>query len=55
MELKLTLCQLLLKYDWRLIPGQSPVPDFEMLTGNLTSPDAVVEFQATQKFEGLVA
>lgn len=55
MELKLTLCQLLLKYDWRLIPGQSPVPDFEILTGDLTSPDAALQFKTTQKFEGLVA
>lgn len=42
-EMKIALCHLLLKYDWRFVPGQKPSPPFEIEANVLFNPSAELQ------------
>ena len=48
-EMKIALCHLLLKYDFRLVPGQSIKPSFEIESNVLFHPQAEWQFKRRQE------
>jgi cytochrome P450 len=44
-ELKIALCHLLLKYDWRFVPGEGRHPPRQMEASSVVHPDTTIQFR----------